>query len=61
MMLSTYRPDIDVHDMFKHVTLNSWKYSIISCSIGRQCYFSTIFRHLEANTCRNFELEEDFG
>ena len=22
--------------------------------------FSTIFRHFEANTCRNFELEEDF-
>ena len=24
-------------------------------------FFSTIFRHLEANTCRNFELDEDFG
>ena len=23
--------------------------------------FSTIFRHLDANTCRNTELEEDFG
>ena len=23
--------------------------------------FSTIFRHFEANTCRNFELEEDFS
>ena len=28
---------------------------ILQCSV----IFSTIFRHLEANTCRNFELEED--
>ena len=24
-------------------------------------FFSTIFRQLQANTCRNFELDEDFG
>ena len=34
--------------------LDRFRYAIYSV------IFSTIFRHFEANTCRNFELEEDF-
>ena len=30
-------------------------------SADKQCFFSTIFRQFQANTCRNFELEENFG
>ena len=32
-------------------------YAVGNCSV----IFSTIFRHLEANTCRNSELGQDFG
>ena len=28
---------------------------------GSSVIFSTIFRHLKANTCRNSELGQDFG